>query len=100
VDITTKIKHISSTATENHLITSAIYGGQIRTNNITIEEIRKKQGFTELQSDPLRFQEQELQQKQSVQCGINPRTHLRNLKIINFLSFFIPFITKYFVEYP
>jgi hypothetical protein len=42
-------------------------------NNITIEEIRKKQGFTELQTDPLRCQE--------LQCDINSRTHLRNLTI-------------------
>jgi hypothetical protein len=37
------------------------------------------QGFTELQSD--QFCCQELQQTQSMQCGINPRTHLRKLTI-------------------
>jgi hypothetical protein len=74
-------KHISSAAIESHLQTSAVYGGQMRKNNITIEETRKKQGLTELQFDPLR--RQELQQTHSVQCGINPRSHLRNLTTID-----------------
>jgi hypothetical protein len=37
------------------------------------------QGLTELQSDPLR--RQELQQTQSVEYGINSRTHHRSLTI-------------------
>jgi hypothetical protein len=45
------------TAIKSHLQKSAFYGGQIRQNNITIEKIRKKQRLTELQSDPLWFQE-------------------------------------------
>jgi hypothetical protein len=61
VVITTKNKNISSATIESHLQTSAVNGGEMRKNNITVEEIRKKQGFTELQSDPLR--RQELQQK-------------------------------------
>jgi hypothetical protein len=48
-------------------------------NNTTVEEIRTKQGLPELQSDPHR--RQELQQTQSVMCGINPRTHILNLTI-------------------
>jgi hypothetical protein len=68
-----------NTPFESHLQTSAVYGGQMRKNNITIEKIRKKQGQAELQSDPLRFQE--LQQTQSMQCGISPKTHHCNLTI-------------------
>jgi hypothetical protein len=76
VAITTKIKHTSSAAIESHLQTSAVNGEQMRKNNITVEEIRKKQGLTELQSVLLWLQE-----LQYVQCGLNPRTHLRNLTI-------------------
>jgi acetyl-CoA acetyltransferase len=50
---------------ESHLQTTAVYGGEMRENNITIEEIQKKQVPTELQSDPLR--RQDLQQTLSVQ---------------------------------
>jgi hypothetical protein len=42
------IKHISSAAIENHLQTSVVYGGQMRKNNITVEEIRKKQDRSQI----------------------------------------------------